>query len=505
MKKKRIALITSVITVIIVLLLSVFLIKGDQKKKQTVIEEELPVRQPAVAGTFYSADKEVLSNQIDSFLDKVDKSEKRPTILIVPHAGYQYSGQTAAYGFKQLIDSGVRRVILLGATHQVPFSGTAVYEKGFWQTPLGQVEIDAGLASKIIESNPLLFANQEYHEREHSLEVEAPFLQKVLKNFKIVPISMGSNNRELIDALVSILIKQLDSETVLIISSDFSHYPSYEDAKEIDGRTIEAILTGETANFDQTITQSMEAGIANLSTCACGEGPIRVAMKLAEKLGINDIRLIKYANSGDATGEKERIVGYAAIGFYQERLGNELNKEEQEELLIIARSALENYLKDKKIPDFEIEYPLLNQPSGTFVTLEKKGNLRGCIGQFEAMEPLWKIVRQKAIDAAVRDSRFSPVRFEELDEIKIEISVLSPQKKIDSWREIELGKHGVVIKKGFRGGVFLPQVATDNNWDLETFMGQLCSQKAGLSWDCWQKDDIDLYVFTAQVFEEEER
>lgn len=502
MKKKIFGLIIATAVIIIILILPIFLIKGKGEKKVEV-EKELPVRQPAVAGSFYSADRNVLFSQIDGFLNQVSKTEKRPSILIVPHAGYQYSGQVAAYGFKQLVSSGVTKVIILGATHKVPFSGAAVYEKGFWQTPLGQVKADAELASKIIESSPLLFANQDYHQKEHSLEVEIPFLQKVLTNFEIVPISMGNKDKELINALVEILAKNFDSQTILVVSSDLSHYPSYEDAKKIDSQTISAVLSGETTNLDQTISQSMAAGIFDLSTCACGEGPIKVGMKLAKRLGIDDIRLIKYANSGDMTGDKERIVGYAAIGFYEERTGDELIREEQEELLVIARSTLEYYLRDKKIPEFNIVHPFLSRNLGAFVTLRKNGQLRGCIGEFESTIPLWQVVRQKAIDAAVHDSRFSPMTFEELEEVKIEISVLSPQRKIDSWQEIELGKHGVVIKKGLRGGVFLPQVATESNWDLETFMGELCSQKAGLAWDCWKKDDVDLYVFTAQVFEEE--
>ena len=181
----------------------------------------------------------------------------------------------------------------------------------------------------------------------------------------------------------------------------------------------------------------------------------------------------------------------------------ELGKNQQNKLLEIARRTLESYLKDGKSPEFEVSDPQLLEPLGTFVTLRKGGQLRGCIGEFEATEPLWKVVQRMAIEAAVKDLRFSPVRLNELAEINIEISVLSPLKKIDDPDEIELGVHGVMIKKGLRKGVFLPQVATETGWDKETFMGQLCSQKAGLAWDCWKKKDIEIFTFTAQVFEEE--
>jgi len=504
MRKQILALVGVVGLVIIILALPIFLIRLKGEKQEAKVEKQLSVRSPAVEGAFYPAEEGVLSSQIETFLANVPSAEKRPTILIVPHAGYQYSGQVAAYGFKQLVNSRTDKVVLLGPSHQVPFEGAAIDDNGFWQTPLGQVAIDTDLASKMIASHKLIFAGSEYHRQEHSLEVEVPFLQKVLGSFKLVPILMGDKTEETINALVEILAKEFDSPMVLVVSSDLSHYPSYEDANKVDAKTIDAVLTGEVKQFDEVISESINAGILNLSTCACGEGPIKVGMKLAERLGIDDIRLLKYANSGDVTGDKERIVGYAAIGFYQERINDELNHEEQKELLTIARSTLEHYIIDRKIPEFEIVHPFLNRPLGAFVTLRKDGQLRGCIGQFEPDIPLWQVVRQKTIDAAVNDARFFPVAFEELDKIKIEISVLSPQRRIDDWREIELGKHGVVIKKGLRGGVFLPQVATENNWDLDKFMGELCSQKAGLPWDCWKKDDVDLYVFTAQVFEEEE-
>jgi len=484
--------------------------------KPEKVKEQLFVRQPAVAGSFYPAEKEALSDQIEDFLSQpseLEKPEKPLAILIVPHAGYEYSGQVAALGFKQLVDSGITRVIVLGATHQFPFSGAAVFDKGFWETPLGKVEIDADLAAKIIEINKQIFANQDYHQEEHSLEVQLPFLQRTLKDFKVVPILMGGQNKQLIEDLASVLAENLDAQTVLVISSDLSHYPSYEDANKVDKKTIEAILSGKIENLDQLISQSMAQQIPNLATCACGEEVIKVGMRVAEKLGIKDIRLIKYANSGDVVEDKSRVVGYASVGFYlpDRKHGNTealneagtLNREQQEELLKIARQTLENYLKTGGIPEFEVADERLNQYLGAFVTLRKDSQLRGCIGLFEPKIPLGQVVQQMVIEAATKDFRFPPVTANELKDIKIEISVMSPWQKIADWREIELGKHGVVVEKGGRSGVFLPQVATENNWDLETFMGQLCSQKAGLPADCWKNPSIDLYIFTAEVFEEE--
>ena len=468
------------------------------------LKQELPVRLAAVAGGFYPEDKKALESQIESFLNRSSLPEglkKLPAILIVPHAGYDYSGQVAAEGFRELIDSGIKRAVILGISHQVPFLGAAVFDKGFWQTPLGKVAVEADLAKKFIVGSQLIFANQEYHQQEHSLEAEVPFLQKVLKDFRIVPVLMSGENKQLIKELASNLAKNFDARTVLIISSDLSHYPSYEDAKRIDKKTIEAILSGETEKFDQAIFQSMAQRTANLVTCACGETAIRVGMKVAKNLGINDIRLIKYLNSGDTSGDKSRVVGYAAIGFYPASSG--LDKEQQKELLRIARKTLETYLTEKIIPQFEIKDDELNEPLGAFVTLRKNGELRGCIGEFEPEIPLWQVVRKMAVEAAVGDHRFPPLTSGELGEIKIEISVLSPRQKIANWREIKLGKHGVIVQRGSRSGVFLPQVAVETGWNLETFLGQLCYQKAGLPWDSWKGKDTELFVFTAQVFEEE--
>lgn len=502
-RKKVLNFIGILAFVVFLLILPVLIIKERYREigREELIEEELAVRLPIVAGSFYPAEKSDLDNQISGFLNQAVWSEKRSMILIVPHAGYQYSGQVAAYGFGQLVDSSVSRVVLLGFTHKLPFSGAAVYSAGFWQTPLGQVEVDKGLAQKIIASSELVFENQNYHQEEHSLEVEIPFLQKTLKNFKVVPILMGSQEKTLVEDLASVLAANLDSQTVLVISSDFAHYPSYEEAKKIDGATIEAILSGEVEEFEKAVADSL-AAVSNLSTCACAGAAIEVGMKAARNLGINDVRLIKYANSGDTAGEKERVVGYAAIGFYSERIGDELNKEEQEELLAVARQTLETYMREEKMPEFSITHPFLEQKLGVFVTLRKKGELRGCIGRFEPEQPLWEVVREVAIDSATRDSRFLPVQPEELDEIKIEISVLSRRRKVNSAEEIALGTHGVYLQKGNRSGVFLPQVAAETGWSFEEFMGQLCSQKAGLPKNCWQDPSVDLYTFTAQIFEE---
>jgi AmmeMemoRadiSam system protein B/AmmeMemoRadiSam system protein A len=482
----------------------IFVIKGKAGEVSTVSESK-SIRKPAVAGQFYPSEKSELEVQVSNFLSKASEEEEKGSlrILIVPHAGYEYSGQVVAWGVKQLTNENFSQVILLGSSHNAWYQGAAIDDHDVWETPLGPVEIDKNFCKSLIDQTEDVSFSASAHAQEHSLEVELPFLQKVLSEFKLVPVLLADADENLLDNLSIFLAGNLTEKTLVVISTDLSHYPRYEVANEVDKATIESILSGDPVNFDQTVSSLIAKGYPNLSTCACAEKAVKIGMKLAQKLGKGKWKLLKYANSGDTGGDKGRVVGYAAIGWYEKARSEELNKEEQEKLLGIARETLESYLENGKIPEFEVSETKLLSQQGAFVTLRKKGQLRGCIGEFEAKEALWKIVRRMAIETATKDPRFPPVRLNELTEIDIEVSVLSPLKKISDPDEIELGVHGVMIKKGLRQGVFLPQVATETGWDKETFMGQLCSQKAGLAWDCWKKKDVELFIYTAQVFEEE--
>lgn len=210
--------------------------------------------------------------------------------------------------------------------------------------------------------------------------------------------------------------------------------------------------------------------------------------------------LLKYANSGDSPfGEKFRVVGYGAVAFYKENDSQKLTEEEKKELLRIAKRSVESFVKTGKVPEFEVGSERLKEKRGAFVTLKENGRLRGCIGHLVANLPLYKVVSQMAISAAVKDPRFFPVTKEELDTLKYEISVLSPLRKINSLKEIELGKHGVLAVARDHSGVLLPQVATENHLDLETFLDNLML-KAGLSPNYWKENSIDFYVFEVEVF-----
>ena len=469
-------------------------------KDGEMLEEskEKSVRQPVVAGQFYPSGKKELAEMISRFLGQVELPEIKGQIraLIAPHAGYVYSGSVAAYGFKAIQGQNIKKVILIGPSHHQYLSGAVIDGYDAWQTPLGQVDLDADLRDILVKENSLFKVDSGPHQPEHCLEVEVPFLQIVLKDFKILPILVSRLSEDELEKVSQTLAKYVDEEALLIASSDMSHYPPYQQANYTDKKVIEAILTGQVAKLQETIGQTAKEDITNLSTCLCGRGAVEVIMETARKIGAQKIELLKYANSGDAAvGDKSQVVGYSAIAFFRA-----LSESQKKVLLGIAKASVERYVRERQMPSFEIADSLLNKPLGAFVTLKKDGRLRGCLGLFEPNIPLYQVVSQMAVAAATQDARFRPVQADELEDLEYEISVLSPLRKIDDWREIELGKHGVQVKQGLHSGVFLPQVATENNWDLDRFMGELCSQKAGLPWDCWKNGQADIYIFTAEVF-----
>ena len=504
--------------------------KNDINKPRKMTDES--VRQPAAAGTFYPNNPTELKNKISNLLSNseliIDNS-KLINLLIAPHAGYDYSGTVAAAGFKQVQSKNYDRVILLGASHQSYFDGIAVDENTAWQTPLGQVDIDLVTAQKIVDADENFKFNSSAQSQDHSLEVQLPFLQTVLDDFKIVPILLGQATEKDINNLANTIHQNLTANTLLVISTDLSHYPSYDLANSIDERTVNSILTGDPEKFEKKANEQMSQGYPNLDTVACAEKAVKTGMIIAQKIEAKKLRepktsevksaetseagsgwqLIKYANSGDTVGEKSRVVGYAAIvhlGGGSLPVSSEvdkLNQNQKESLLALARETLEGYIKEAKKPKASITDPALQEQLGCFVTLRKSGQLRGCMGEFSPTTPLWQTVIDRTIVAATEDPRFSPVESKELDDINIEISVLSKPESIDNWQKIELGIHGVIVQKGSRSGTYLPQVGTEHNWNnIEDFLSNLCQSKAGLPADCYKDKDVNLLTYTADVFSE---
>lgn len=458
-----------------------------------------------MAGSFYPAEKVELSKLVRGFLKKDSGNFGDLKVLIVPHAGYSYSGSVAGAGFSNL-SKDIETVILIGSSHDEYFQGAAIYDKGAWETPLGEVFVDEEKASKLINAEDGVISNYKLHKNEHALEVELPFLQTQLTDFKIVPILVGASNSDFEKTLSEKIVSIIDDRTVLVVSSDLSHYPTQMVAEKVDKETISAILTGDSNTLLQKIEENMNFGYENLVTCACGESAIKVGLQVAKSIGAERGELFSYANSAFLTGNDSRVVGYASIGFFKDQ--GHVSRE-KEALLRLARESLKEFITkgnrlwedENTLKDFK-NIQLALKSMGAFVTLSENGSLRGCIGIIETTDPLWKTISQMAVSAGVNDPRFPKVTVEELNDIQIEISILTPKRRVASASEIELGKHGVWVRKGIRRGVFLPQVATETGWSKEEFLNQLCSQKAGLPENCWKDKDTEMFTFEAEVFKE---
>ena len=443
-------------------------------------------KNPSVAGTFYPADKETLQKSVEGFLSKAEKipANGKLIAIISPHAGYIYSGQVAAYGYKQIKDSDIKKVILIGPSHHTGFKGASVYTKGIFKTPLGEVKINEKLAGDLLNESADVKFYPEAFAKEHSLEVQLPFLQTVLRDFTIVPILIGSPTGQTYEHLISRLTEILDDKTLLIASTDLSYYHDYSTAKEMDGKIVSAVERLSTKDAIELLRDGKSE--------MCGGAPVVIMMEVARRSGANLGVVFKYANSGDVTGEKDKVVGYASIGLYK----SPFTEGEKKELLTLARNAITEYVRNGKAPEIEIKNPKFKTDGAVFVTIKEKGSLRGCIGHIQAMMPLYKSIINNAIAACSSDPRFPPMTKDELKDMDIEISILSPFMPLKDVKNIQVGKHGLYIVKGMQSGLLLPQVPTEFGWSRDEFLEHLCT-KAGLPKDAWK--DADLYTFTAEI------
>lgn len=474
---------------------------GDSGK----VQSGQRVRNMAAAGIFYPDKKEGLETALDKYLAEVKKDQglKKSRLLIVPHAGLEYSGNVAANAYKQIEGEQIKSVVIIGSSHVKGFTHAGIISEGVWETPEGPVEVDTALAEKIIDPKENILNDPTVHEKEHSLEMQIIWIKKLLPEAKIVPIMISTPTDELIYALAFRIAQNFDENTLLVISSDLSHYPDYDTAKNIDEQTIKAMLTGNKTEFEKRFAE-IRTEFAGVQTPACGFEAIRVGLKAAELLNFDKPELLKYQNSGDVTNDKNRVVGYAAIRAKSEKIKltvPHLDDQAQAEAAEIARKSLEATVNGQEILTEQIKNRVLLEPLGAFVTLRKNGELRGCIGEFDPSKPLYKVIEEKTRDAAKNDPRFNPVTNDELKDIKIEISVMTPRIRLTDWKNIDLGQDGVVITAGNRSGTFLPQVAKETGWKLEEYLEQLCSQKAGLDKNCYLDPKTQFFTFRAQVFE----
>jgi hypothetical protein len=466
------------------------------------------IRPPAVAGSFYPADAKELASMIDGFLAKAAPPPVENLVALVsPHAGYPYSGPVAAYSYALLKGRKYDRVVVIAPSHYEAFGFSSVYDGAAYTTPFGQVPVDQAFAAKLAKASPLIKLSGAGHtpstdRPEHSIEVQLPFLQRVIGQFQLVPIIMGDQSYDACRALGVALAKLVaGTNTLIVASSDLSHYHTYDEAVKLDHKTLKAIE--EYDYFD--LSRNLELRVWE----ACGGGPIVATMIAAERLGATQAKLLHYANSGDTAGDHSRVVGYGAVALVKAagaaKSGEapfSLSRAEKDALLKIARGSVESSVRERK--QYECStggMEALERERGAFVTLTENGQLRGCIGYVAPLKPLYLTVRDVAQLAALRDTRFRPVTAGELGSLQYEISVLSPLHHVGDVQEIRIGQHGLLIHTSSHEGLLLPQVASDEKWDRATLLEQVC-YKAGLTGRAWQSADADLFRFTALVFGE---
>ena len=470
-------------------------------------------RQPAVAGQFYPGNAgELRSTLKDLFAHAVpSKGIENVLALINPHAGYVFSGGVAASGFNQIDPKHhYENIFVLGPSHHVGFEGASIYMEGNFITPLGVVQVNTKLGKQLVEKNKVLVSRSDAHQLEHSVEVQLPFLQSRLgKDFNIIPMVLGASSPSTCKKIADALRPYFNDHNLFIISTDFSHYPSYENAKRADKATADAILSRSPDNLIRAMRDNEEKRIPNLATSLCGWPCVLTLLYMIEDKPEMALQVIDYKNSGDAAvGEKGGVVGYYSIAVSlrseQKKESFHLTDKDKRDLLVLARRTVEQTVRQQGTskPDPSGLSKALTTNCGAFVTLRKNGDLRGCIGRFDASEPLYSVVQQMAVASSTEDDRFPPVAPQEVNQLEIEISVLTPMRRIKSIDEFELGKHGIYIKKGMSGGTFLPQVATETGWTREEFLGHCAQDKAGIGWDGWK--DAELYVYEALVFSEKE-
>ena len=483
------------------------------------------VRPATQANRFYTGDTRELSEEVDSLLalHSGDAKYNNVAALIVPHAGYYFSGNVAASAYMAIDPKKqYKRIFLLGPSHHEWLDGASVNtEADYYATPLGQVKVDHETAMALTttdltdDTDSVFRYRPEAHDREHCLEVQLPFLQRffTLHNIKvppIVPIVISTNDYQKLKQMAEALKPYFNEDNLFVISSDFSHYPSYEDACEVDARTGKAVESGDVEEFIATINANARSGKRNLQTSACGEFAIITLMLMLD--GQYEVKHLMYQNSGDIDNhDLNRVVGYHSFAIL--RRGNNSSGQTRTDTDFVLSDADKSMLKDiafssirdsldgkgiSQISNIKPQTSNLFSRCGAFVSLHKHGHLRGCIGHFGEDYPLHEIVAEMARAAAFEDPRFMPVTRDELNDLDIEISVLTPMRRIQSLDEFELHRHGIYIKKGYRSGTFLPQVADEVNWTKEEFVGHCSQDKAGLGWDGWR--DAELYVYEAIVF-----
>ena len=466
-------------------------------------------REPAVAGQFYPADPAELAGTVDAYLAAAATGYAPAADVVAavsPHAGYEFSGRLAALAVRNVADS-YDTVVVLATGHTEAVKGAALLASDDYSTPLGRVPTDRALAAALLKASPLFEDRPSAHAREHAVEVQLPFLQRRLKKpFKLLAAVLNTDDRAALKKIGAALASALRGRKALIlVSTDFSHYPPHSVAAPADGAMALAAESMDPALVAATSRVLLAAGAPGLETCACGEAALEAGMEAARLLGAKSFSVLKTADSyseAPALSGPDRVVGYIAGLFLKTGTPPSLalDKGQKAFLLAEARRTVAAALSGKKPAAGLAADPRLDLPGAAFVTLTIGGALRGCVGTVEPVMTLADAVRYGAYSAAFRDGRFRPLTAAELPKVKMEVSVLS-RLKPSSAAALKPGRDGAVVEKGGRSGLFLPQV-WEQLPDRKEFLGELCEQKAGLPRDCWKDPAVKIYSFTVDAFSE---
>ncbi|OGF63858.1 MAG: hypothetical protein A2Y62_18910 [Candidatus Fischerbacteria bacterium RBG_13_37_8] len=480
------------------------------------------IRQPLLAGSWYEGSQEALNKQLDTFFTRAADNVKEtfdepPLALIVPHAGYIYSGLGAASGYRLLIKHKFERIIILAFSHSSNHSSIAVSDFDAYKTPLGDVPVDTALAKELLKQKEIFETIPSIDQREHSMEIQLPFIKKTAPEAKVLGLYVGTLSDKQFSKAADFLKQYATPKTLFVVSSDFTHYgenygyvpfPYNDNTKQylatLDRGAINEILEYNYKGFLQYLKET--------GATICGRNPITLLSYILQTLNNKNIKGIQanYYTSGDITGDFSNSVSYATLAFYISSKGNkpnfpQLTEENKKFLLKLARDSIAYYFTHKSLMSIDDKKtplsPALKIVRGAFVTLKINKQLRGCIGHIEPVQELYKDVIENAVNAAFSDPRFQPLTEAELPKVDIDISALTPFTKINNLDEILVGKHGIIIKKGFHQAVFLPQVPVEQGWNKTQYLENLC-YKAGLKKDDYL--DANLYIFSADVFAEPE-
>jgi AmmeMemoRadiSam system protein B/AmmeMemoRadiSam system protein A len=489
------------------------------------------------ADKWYPSDPLKLQAAVSTYVSQTEVAPipGRLLAVIVPHAGYVYSGLVAGHAFHALQEAGCSEhtLVVVGDTHSGGGSAEiAVWAAGAFETPLGALPIDAEVAQAVVDADPRIEFDRRAFRAEHPVENQLPFIQVVCPGARIVPVVIRQPSLQNAQLLADALVRALGERPAFIVAStDLSHYHSYEEAHQMDEVALQAILSLDPQAVVDSSRRCAELGLGSGDPVTmCSQGAVMTAMIAAQQMGADRGTVLHYATSGDVPfGDRQAVVGYGAVALWQSQSEQNpsnpqsqtfsiqgllpniegpipLSPEAQQELLALARRTLVHFLDTETFPPFHTDDPDLLQPMGAYVTYEDadSGMLRGCLGRLEGDRPAYLNVQYAAVAAALADSRFPPVTPEELETLSLEITLLEPMQLVTDPQEIQIGREGVLMRVGERhGALFLPQVPLEEGWDREELLVNLC-RKAGLRDDAWQRSDAHFYVFAGQWFGEDD-